>query len=303
MTSNQPFRPHSADYFGEDRNYLWNSDYLDLLAKRLGLCDVRSIADVGCGVGHWSAVLRPRAAAAAKLVGVDSDLRNLVGFQDRCSDIGNGDCTAIHADAAQLPLADAAFDLVTCQTLLIHVPEPEQVLMEMVRVTRPGGLVLCVEPNNLAGRLPSAWLLESASIECQIRLAELAFRYVLGRVRRGLGHDYFGDLLPGMFAMLGLQDVTVWLCDKTVALFPPYESPAQRAVLQAYERWRADGTGPFDRTELRQNALAGGATSEFFELAWRDYVAQDDEMRRAMAEYRWSSAAGALLYIVCGRRR
>src|SRR5882757_6800195 len=46
--------PHSSEYFGEERDYFWNTDYLDLLARRLGLGTVSSLADIGCGIGHWS---------------------------------------------------------------------------------------------------------------------------------------------------------------------------------------------------------------------------------------------------------
>jgi ubiquinone/menaquinone biosynthesis C-methylase UbiE len=53
----------------------------------------------------------------------------------------------------KLPFAEASFDLVTCQTVLIHMPDPGAVVGEMVRVARPGGLVLVAEPNNIANSL------------------------------------------------------------------------------------------------------------------------------------------------------
>src|SRR6266568_1408070 len=57
------------------------------------------------------------------------------------------------AVAEKLPFADATFDLVTCQTVLIHAADPGAVLDEMVRVARPGGIILAAEPNNIAGSL------------------------------------------------------------------------------------------------------------------------------------------------------
>ncbi len=41
----------------------------------------------------------------------------------------------------------------TCQTVLMHVRDAAAVVAEMVRVTRPGGLVLLSEPNNAAAML------------------------------------------------------------------------------------------------------------------------------------------------------
>ena len=44
---------HSAEYFGDTRDYWWNADFLELMGKRLSLDRARDVLDVGCGVGHW----------------------------------------------------------------------------------------------------------------------------------------------------------------------------------------------------------------------------------------------------------
>ncbi len=48
---------HSAEYFGETRDHWWHDDFIEMIAKRWRLESVRSILDVGCGVGHWGRVL------------------------------------------------------------------------------------------------------------------------------------------------------------------------------------------------------------------------------------------------------
>lgn len=54
-----------------------------------------------------------------------------------------GERVDIHTgDGADLPFADAAFDVVVCFTMLHHVPSPEQqnqLFSEAARVLRPGG--------------------------------------------------------------------------------------------------------------------------------------------------------------------
>jgi hypothetical protein len=46
-TTTQERKPHSAEYFGESRDFWWNQDFLELMAKRLQLAQVESVLDVG----------------------------------------------------------------------------------------------------------------------------------------------------------------------------------------------------------------------------------------------------------------
>ena len=54
------------------------------------------------------------------------------------------------ADGLALPYADATFDVVFCRDVLHHLAddgERKKFLSEMTRVTKPGGLVVAIEPN------------------------------------------------------------------------------------------------------------------------------------------------------------
>jgi hypothetical protein len=39
-------KPHSADYFGDTRDFWWNHDFLKLMSARWNLADVRRALDV-----------------------------------------------------------------------------------------------------------------------------------------------------------------------------------------------------------------------------------------------------------------
>lgn len=302
-TRNDTNRPHSSEYFGEERDYFWNSDFLDLLARRLDLRSVDRAADIGCGVGHWSALLYPRMAAGATCVGVDREPRHLAGYLDRLRTVSDpAGIGALAGDASALPLPDRSVDLATCQTLLLHLRDPEAALSEMIRIVKPGGLVLCAEPNNLVARMPFSGLMGDESADRLVRLSELAWRHALGRARLGKGAEFVGEQLPGMFARLGLTDVRVWISDKAHPSVPPYSNPGEVALTRAWERWRDEGVGPYDREEMRANVLAGGGTDEFFEAAWLDYLGQDGTTSYACRDEPWSAAGGVLLYVVAGRR-
>lgn len=69
MTFDASEERHSAAFFNPQRDFWWNDDYLRLLAARFGLSDVRSVLEVGSGVGHWGTLLLPLLSPDATLVG------------------------------------------------------------------------------------------------------------------------------------------------------------------------------------------------------------------------------------------
>jgi ubiquinone/menaquinone biosynthesis C-methylase UbiE len=61
----------------------------------------------------------------------------------------------VRRDVHHAPLRDACFDVTICHLVMMQVPDPEQVLRAMIRVTRPGGLVItCDASRNAVNALP-----------------------------------------------------------------------------------------------------------------------------------------------------
>ena len=98
------------------------------------LPDASPVLDLGCGVGHSFGELAPR-----ETVGVDLD-----------PDVLAGQARETHAaDMRALPLAAGRFASVVSIQSLEHVPDPERVLDEVIRVLAPGGTAVFVTPNRL----------------------------------------------------------------------------------------------------------------------------------------------------------
>jgi len=121
---------------------------------------------------------------------------------------------------------------VTCQTVLIHAPDPGAVVDEMVRVVRPGGLILAAEPNNVAGSLIFDTLSFHDPVDEIISRVRLQLTRERGKAALGEGNNSIGDLIPGLFAERNLINVCVHLNDKANLFLPPYDSPEQRAMLE-----------------------------------------------------------------------
>jgi SAM-dependent methyltransferase len=110
----------------------------------------RLVLDVGGGPGYFVRAFR---AAGARSFCVDADVGELSGT-------GQPERGSILASALELPIASERLDVAFSSNVLEHVPEPERMLAEMVRVTRPGGLVFCAFTNWLSpwgGHETSPW--------------------------------------------------------------------------------------------------------------------------------------------------
>ena len=68
-------QPHSAEQFGPQRDFWWNRDFLELMARRWRLAEATSLADIGCGRCHWSRLLYPYLRQPARLAAIDREDR------------------------------------------------------------------------------------------------------------------------------------------------------------------------------------------------------------------------------------
>lgn len=94
--------------------------------------------DVGTGAGALAFALAP---LVREVVGLDP-VPELLELARRRT-LPNTEF--LEGDGAALPFPDGVFDLVGTHRTLHHVREPERVVAELARVTRPGGRVLVVD--------------------------------------------------------------------------------------------------------------------------------------------------------------
>jgi SAM-dependent methyltransferase len=299
-------QPHSAQEFGPQREFWWHRDFLDLMAARWELAQAGSLADIGCGQCHWSRLLYRYLKPPGRFTGVDREVRWVAEaeqhFRRAFPRVPSDLLSFVKADATKLPLPDNHFDVVTCQTLLMHLDQPLVALREMLRILAPGGLLLCVEPNNLWNYLAFNSLTADEPVEMLVRRFEFWLRYHRAKKASGQGDHCIGDALPGYFSQLGLTDIGVYQSDRAAALFPPYASPAQRALLAQEEQFKRAQTGPWDREELHRAVLSTGATEQFFETVFGELVAKYRREQQAIAEGTFHGGFGSITYLVSGRK-
>lgn len=101
-----------------------------------------AVLDVGTGPGALAVEIAKRCASCS-VIGVDLAPEMLATARDRAREAGvDGRTDFVVADAAALPLGDAAVDVAVSTLSLHHWRDVPAVLRELHRVVRPGGRVL-----------------------------------------------------------------------------------------------------------------------------------------------------------------
>jgi ubiquinone/menaquinone biosynthesis C-methylase UbiE len=276
------------------RKCLWLEDTVAKLAAWLGLKPGMTAIDVGCGLGYMGYTYWPYFGRGGKYIGVDSSEKLLKEAEQAAKDWAkDGEADFRVGDAYKLPFPDNFADLVMCQTLLIHLEKPEKALAEMVRVARPGGLVVCNEPDNVSTMLTIRYSsVPELEIEEQLLMARITMIYNQGRIKLGLGDWSIGRKVPRMMKKGGLTDIGIRTNDRAYYLEPPYEGPLQQYHLQwAKEKYLDEERYKTRENRLKEGFLAGGGNPEDFQR----YRELDD---RIMSTVRQQIKAGE--FFECG---
>ena len=119
------------------------------LYLEVGLKDANLILDVGCGSG---VVTRDIARLTkGKVIAIDGS-KDMVDVAKKV--LKNFKNVELRIEPAEkLQFKDNTFDIVTCNLLLMWASDPQIVVNEMARVTKPGGIVLATLEPDYGGKL------------------------------------------------------------------------------------------------------------------------------------------------------
>lgn len=117
----------------------WRNDTMKRMAVKKG----SKCLDVCCGTADWTIALAQAAGEEGVIKGLDFSQNMLKVGQQKTAAIPQ--IELIHGNAMELPFEDNTFDFVTIGFGLRNVPDYLQVLREMHRVVKPGGMVVCLE--------------------------------------------------------------------------------------------------------------------------------------------------------------
>jgi ubiquinone/menaquinone biosynthesis C-methylase UbiE len=291
-------KPHSLEFFTHSRNFWWNSDFLKLFIKRWKLTVVKDVLDVGCGQGHWINALLPLFNRKITVTGIDKDSNHIDNATKNFKDMRKHNVRFRVGDAYSLPFDNDIFDMVTCQTLLIHLAEPKKAIAEMVRVTKPNGLIAIIEPNNsyraISG-ISSGFRLEKAMRRVRDELV-----YEKGKMLQKCGFDSYGESVLADLVGLGLYDLQAYISDKCTIFLPPYTDQESYATIDEIKSNKGPQKTEFDG-ELDRYVLGGGTKAEFA-LMMRKRRAERRVTQKAIDKREYSSLSASVMLLVSGRK-
>jgi SAM-dependent methyltransferase len=130
------------DFFAESAAYerfmgRWSARLAPLLATFGGVSQGHSVLDIGSGTGALAFAVAD-SVPSTRVTGVDPSSAYVAYAQERARD---DRVRFVVGDAQALHFADRGFDRVLSLLVINFIPDRTKALREMMRVTRPGGIV------------------------------------------------------------------------------------------------------------------------------------------------------------------
>lgn len=117
----------------------WREDTMSRMNVKKG----SSSLDVCCGTADWTISMGEAVGSTGRAVGLDFSQNMLNVGIDKTKEIPQ--IELLHGNAMELPFPNDTFDYVTIGFGLRNVPDYMQVLKEIERVLKPGGMFVCLE--------------------------------------------------------------------------------------------------------------------------------------------------------------
>jgi ubiquinone/menaquinone biosynthesis C-methylase UbiE len=212
-----------------------------------GLSPGQRALDAGCGPGLITQLMAEIVGPSGAVVGIDVNGESVAEAARLAG--GHRNLSFLAADIRTLGLPDDSLDFVWSQFVFEYLPNPEDVLVELVRVTRPGGSVVVSDIDGVG--------LANYPFRDEM---ETKLNRAFSALRSATGFDpYIGRKMFHFFRRVGLRNIQV-------KLYPLYvfAGPADEPALRDWQL-------RFDAAERFTEKLFGGVA------AWREF--RDEYLR------------------------
>ena len=130
------------------------------------------VLDVATGTARLAHTLFHEVGFRGRIIGVDLSRKMLERAVEKVARWKDR-TTLLWDDASRLPFPTETFEAVTCLEALEFLPNPDEVLQEMVRVLRPGGLFLTTNRIGTDAKLMPGRTFTAEEIEAKLQTLSL----------------------------------------------------------------------------------------------------------------------------------
>jgi len=288
-------------FLDQQREVMWNKDYWkNVLVPLFQLKHDSVILDVGCGLGFLGQHLA-EFVPDGKIISVDLDAK-LVEAARKMAEISEFRSVFDFrvGSAYELPVDSDSVDLAICQCVLMHLEDPAKAVSEMRRVTRKGGRVVAMEPDNATLSLyDTAFEKMGYSLDDRVNFIRWEMMRKVGKKRLGKGDDDVGTKIPCLFLKNGLKVTGVRCFDRVFWLIPPYEQEGNDIEL---EQSLLPPEFYLETLDTHTEFMAGGGTEEEYKK-YLDLMKKEYEIRQQqIKEKTYSSTIAQALIITIGEK-
>ena len=211
--------------------------------RHIAESDPALILDAGCGNGtdllSLASLLPPR----SRIVGLDASASLTTHAAVRTTAVRDR-VSIVRGDLLHIPCKSGSFDACRIDRVLQHIHRPEQVVRELARVLRPGGMLVAfdndwetfhisLDDRKTAGRLGRFWHDRFASGQIGRELPAVLHESGFGDIRTGRRDLVLTDLAPA----IPLFDLSHLLNEAEAAgVLAPATAASVREELHARER-------------------------------------------------------------------
>ncbi len=268
----------------KQRKDLWKGKSLDFLRVILDLKTCEKIADIGCGMGYLGSILLSECSEQTEYYGIDNNNDLLTIAKEDALLWSNGKKTIFaEGDAYNIPLQDNTFDLTICQTLMMHLGNHEKGLREMMRITKQGGRVVCIEPDNSfnghSNQVNGFW--ENIDIKDYAKYIQARLCQYEGKRKLGLGDFSIGNKIPKYMNHIGLTQIEMYNQPQVRQLVLPHNYPIPETANKSNKMKNS-----YDKN-IESEILAGGGTKalmKHFKNIRKKYAKLNEEIRKQYIE-------------------
>jgi ubiquinone/menaquinone biosynthesis C-methylase UbiE len=177
------------------------------LLDHIGVGAGARVVEIGCGPQGCLDLLSERVGPTGSVVGVERSEEAVDLARKFVADRNLANVQVRNGDARASGLPRSTFDLATARLVLVNIPQPQEVVAEMVALVRPGGMVALHEadwtPHVCDPPIP-AW----------DRLSEILVSY---STMNGID-PFVGRKVPRLLREAGLVDIQV---NPLIHVYPP----------------------------------------------------------------------------------